>query len=54
MSLEDIKILANQILRTNQIFSRHTTQELPTTLMILHEELDMKKNAINIKILEAD
>ncbi len=45
--------MGNLILQSCDIFSRYSNNELPTSLMMLKEELDSKKSQVNSKLVDA-
>ncbi|KAL4481476.1 hypothetical protein ABPG74_007565 [Tetrahymena malaccensis] len=51
-SCEDLKVMGQMILQAYEVLSRHSHVQLPTPLMMLREELEMKRPAIQDKLQE--
>ncbi|EAR93608.2 eukaryotic-type carbonic anhydrase family protein (macronuclear) [Tetrahymena thermophila SB210] len=51
-SCEDLKVMGQMILQAYEVLSRHSHVQLPTPLMMLREEFEMKRPAIQDKLQE--
>lgn len=54
LGIEDIKYLGGIILHISEIFSRQSINKLPTDVIMLREDLDIKKEVIEKKVEEAN
>lgn len=54
LGIEDIKFLGGILVHIYEIFSRQSANKLPTDVMMLREDLDIKKDMIQRKLDEAN